>query len=337
MTAPADAPGEGEVVECKPDAWLYEIEYPDGISRSVHFSPDHYPWEKMKKGGALSMEISCLYAHRAKLTTPPATPKEVVELVGAARRLSFAAQITGGVAGRDENLCEAIDGVTAALAPLRQHHPGESLMATELPALPEAVERARKAYRADWEWTGQRVYFPPVEAQPIDNASEPMESAIQHVDEYRMTVGYTCEAGKGPPRMVVVRADDLDAIMAAATRHPAPTAEGDWLYATVPYEPTPEMLTMFWHVCTGGSEWMAGPMPLTKKQLARAKLAYAAMLATAPARGVVVGEEVVERAARELSGQAHPSAPGWETLSEAIKTAYRETARAALTAALVQP
>ena len=40
-------------------------------------------------------------------------------LIGASARLSIAAQTTGGVAGRDEGLCEAIDNLVQPLANAR--------------------------------------------------------------------------------------------------------------------------------------------------------------------------------------------------------------------------
>lgn len=39
-------------------------------------------------------------------------------LIAATRKLAFAARITGGVAGRDEGLCSALDAVEALLPPL---------------------------------------------------------------------------------------------------------------------------------------------------------------------------------------------------------------------------
>lgn len=47
----------------------------------------------------------------------------VTELVSAGKALSFAAQISGGVAGRDEPLCAAIDRFSAAIARIATDSP----------------------------------------------------------------------------------------------------------------------------------------------------------------------------------------------------------------------
>lgn len=44
------------------------------------------------------------------------------ELYQALKKLSFAARTTGGTAGRDDFLCDAIDTVEAALARLKESH-----------------------------------------------------------------------------------------------------------------------------------------------------------------------------------------------------------------------
>lgn len=49
----------------------------------------------------------------------------------------------------------------------------------------------------------------------------------------------------------------------------------------VPVEATDEMLAEFWPVCTLANSTDA-PMPLTKRQLERARRAYLGILATAP-------------------------------------------------------
>jgi AcrR family transcriptional regulator len=46
----------------------------------------------------------------------PITSEMGSELLEALKKLSFAAQITGGTAGRDEHLCAAIDVAIAAIA-----------------------------------------------------------------------------------------------------------------------------------------------------------------------------------------------------------------------------
>ena len=59
------------------------------------------------------------------LYTRPATPlADEPELLEALKRLLFAAQTTGGVAGRDEGLCAAIDAATAVIAKVVAHTKG---------------------------------------------------------------------------------------------------------------------------------------------------------------------------------------------------------------------
>ena len=53
------------------------------------------------------------------------------------------------------------------------------------------------------------------------------------------------------------------------------SAGADW--ALVPREPTPEMLGAFYRMATG-ADWCPSACNLTKRQLARARKAYAAMI-----------------------------------------------------------
>lgn len=85
------------------------------------------------------------------MTNPTST--EAASLAEALRKLSFAAQITGGVAGRDEHLCAAIDGATVALAAYdaAQAHNEQSQQAAVTPMdIPHP--RNLRELIAKWKW-----------------------------------------------------------------------------------------------------------------------------------------------------------------------------------------
>ena len=65
------------------------------------------------------------YVEETPLYTRPCVPlTDESELLEALKRLSFAAQTTGGVAGQDEGLCAAIDAATAVIAKVVAHTKG---------------------------------------------------------------------------------------------------------------------------------------------------------------------------------------------------------------------
>ena len=78
-------------------------------------APDMHTWSE---GGPSNYHDTPLY------TRPAAPLTDESELLEALKRLSFAAQTTGGVAGRDEGLCAAIDAATAVITKVVTHIKG---------------------------------------------------------------------------------------------------------------------------------------------------------------------------------------------------------------------
>ena len=131
------------------------------------------------------------------------------------------------------------------------------------------MQRAREPKFGDWI---RGIYAS--ERNPIRDGIYVRTTRRNHETLYELT------DGKGKfwmyPKRSTERLDRPNAFDAAALRLAVP--EG---FVLVPREPTPEMLGAFYRMATG-ADWCPSACNLTKRQLARARKAYAAMIDAAP-------------------------------------------------------
>jgi len=103
----------------EPVAWVYDWQAPEGLIKGwVETNRDAIPED--------ATNIRPLYARPI-----PAEPVNA-RLLEALKRLSFCAQTTGGVAGRDDELCSAIEASAKAIAEAEAKQAGPARLTDEV-------------------------------------------------------------------------------------------------------------------------------------------------------------------------------------------------------------
>ena len=145
----------------EPVAWVYDWQAPEGLIKGwVETNRDAIPED--------ATNIRPLYARPI-----PAEPVNA-RLLEALKRLSFCAQTTGGVAGRDDELCSAIEASAKAIAAAEaqqerllqdMHDAGREIDRVMAEAAPKAVRltldeldaAAKEGGKTNWVTLFQRI------------------------------------------------------------------------------------------------------------------------------------------------------------------------------------